>query len=106
MGPMEFNSSDELEHYETFFPAGTKSLLAKHMSKAVWEEYKNQSDEAGVTFKTCVFSGIKNLDSGVGVYAGSHNAYTKFAKLFDGVIEEYHGHKKTDTHKSDMNSDL
>lgn len=104
--PKEFNSSDELEHFETFFPAGTNSLLAKHMTKAVWEEYKNMSDEAGVTFKTCVFSGIKNLDSGVGVYAGSHDSYTKFSKLFDGVIEEYHGHKKTDTHKSDMNSDL
>lgn len=39
-----------------------------------------------VTFKTCIFSGIANLDSGIGVYAGSHNAYTKFNKLFDKVI--------------------
>ena len=75
------------------------------MTKAVWEEYKDQSCGAGVTFKTNVFSGIKNLDSGIGVYAGSHEAYTKFGKLFDGVIEEYHGHKKDDKHVSDMKSE-
>lgn len=52
-----------------------------------------------------MFSGIKNLDSGIGVYAGSHDSYTKFGKLFDGVIEEYHGHKKDDKHVSDMKSE-
>lgn len=30
-----------------------------------------------------IFSGIKNQDSGIGMYAGSHGAYTKFGKLFD-----------------------
>ena len=55
-----------------------------------------------VTFKTCIFSGIANPDSGIGVYAGSHQAYTKFNKLFDKVIENYHGHKKKDKHVSNM----
>lgn len=105
MLPKEFNSAEELEHYETFFPAGTKSLLAQCMSKEIWEEYKNQTDAAGVSFKTCVFSGIKNLDSGIGLYAGSHDSYTRFNKLFDAVIEQYHGHKPTDKHKSDMSSE-
>ena len=49
-----------------------------------------------------IFSGIKNQDSGIGLYAGSHNSYTKFNKLFDKVIEDYHGHKKADMHVSDM----
>lgn len=56
-----------------------------------------------MSFKTCVFSGIKNLDSGIGVYAGSHQAYSKFNKLFDPIIAEYHGHKPEDKHVSDMN---
>ena len=47
---------------------------------------------------------MKNLDSGIGLYAGSHNSYTCFSKLFDKVIENYHGHKTTDMHKSDMSS--
>merc|ERR1712147_9622 len=101
-----FKSADELVDYDTFFPAGkTKSTLSKKLTKEIWEEYKDQSDDAGVTFKTCVFSGIKNLDSGIGLYAGSHSSYTKFEKLFDAVIEEYHGHKKTDKHVTDMTSE-
>ena len=105
LAPRQFNHADELEHYETFFPAGTTSLLSKCMTKNVWEEYKNQKDAAGVAFKTCVFSGIKNLDSGIGVYAGSHDSYTRFNQLFDPVIEQYHGHKPSDKHVSNMTSE-
>lgn len=91
--------------YDTFFPAGkTKSALSRKLSKKIWEEYKDLKDDAGVSFKTCVFSGIKNLDSGIGLYAGSHSSYKKFNKLFDKVIEDYHGHSVYDTHKTDMDA--
>jgi len=52
-----------------------------------------------------IFSGIKNQDSGIGLYAGSHNSYTKFNKLFDLVVEDYHGHGVDAKHVSDMTSD-
>lgn len=42
------------------------------------------------------------MDSGIGVYAGSHDSYTAFADLFDKIIEDYHGHKKEAKHVSDM----
>lgn len=100
-----FKSADELVDFDTFFPAGTNSEVCKCLTKEIWEEYKDQSCAEGVTFKTCVFSGIKNLDSGIGVYAGSHDAYTKFNKLFDKVIENYHGHAPGATHTSDMTSE-
>jgi len=100
-----FKSADELKDYATFFPAGTKSALARCMTKEMWEEYKDMSDDSGVTFKTCIFSGVKNLDSGIGLYAGSHSSYTKFPKLFDAVVEDYHKHKTTDMHVSDMTSE-
>jgi hypothetical protein len=61
-------------------------------------------DTAGVSFKTCIFSGVKNLDSGIGCYAGSHDSYTTFNKLFDKVIEEYHGHGVNDKHVSNMDA--
>ena len=51
-----------------------------------------------------IFSGIKNQDSGIGVYAGSHDSYYKFHKLFDKVIQDYHGHGINDKHVSDMDS--
>ena len=100
-----FKSSDELKDFETFFPAGTKSSLSRNLTKEIWEEYKDQSCAEGVTFKTCIFSGVKNLDSGIGLYAGSHDAYKKFEKLFDKVIEEYHGHGKDASHTSEMTSE-
>jgi creatine kinase/arginine kinase len=53
------------------------------MTKEIWEEYKDQKDAEGVTFKTCVFSGIKNLDSGIGLYAGCQESYDRWNKLFD-----------------------
>ena len=88
------------------FPEMSKNmLLNKHLTKEVWDEYKDQKDDAGVSFKTCIFSGCQNVDSGVGVYAGSHSSYKKFNKLFDGVIQSYHGHGTDAKHKSEMTVD-
>lgn len=100
-----FKSADELTDFDTFFQPGTKSELSKCLTKEIWEEYKDKSCKEGVSFKTCIFSGIKNQDSGIGVYAGSHDSYYTFNKLFDQVIQNYHGHKKDDTHKSGMTSE-
>ena len=55
-----------------------------------------------MSFRTAIFSGIFNLDSGIGVYSGSHEGYTTFNKLLDKVIEEYHGHGVDAKHVSDM----
>ena len=43
-------------------------------------------------------SGLRNPDSGVGAYACDPEAYAVFAALFDPIIEDYHGFKKTDVH--------
>jgi len=99
-----YKDAAELSNFEDFFLPETKSACKKCLTKEIWEEYKDQSCEAGVTFKTCVFSGIANQDSGIGLYAGSHNAYKKFYKLFDQVILDYHGHHPTNSHLSDMSS--
>ena len=86
------------------FPDGCKSLVSKHLTESVWNEYKDMKDDFDVSFKTCVFSGCKNVDSGIGVYAGSLNSYEKFSNLFDPIIEEYHQHGKGDKHTSDMDA--
>merc|ERR1712054_553315 len=95
---------DDLVDFDQFFEPDTKSQCKKCLTKEIWEEYKDQSCAEGVSFKTFVFSGIANQDSGIGVYAGSHDAYYKFDKLFDKVIQDYHGHKPTDKHQSNMSS--
>jgi len=100
-----YNSADELDKFEELFPAGTKSAIAKCLTKEIWEEYKDKKDAAGVPFKVMCFSGVKNLDSGIGVYAGSHDSYTTFNGLFDKIIKDYHGHGPEDKHVSDMKSE-
>ena len=94
---------DELTGFPTFSPGEDKSLLAKHLTEKVWNDYKNQKDDMGVSFKTMIFSGCKNTDSGVGVYAGSAASYTKFEGLFGPVIVDYHKFDYSkEVHTSDM----
>ena len=85
-----------------FFPSGTNSLLSKCLTPDVWEACKDRRDKYGFSFKQAIFSGCKWTNSGVGVYAGSHDSYYAFAPLMDKIIENYHGHKKTDKHISSM----
>ena len=84
------------------FPEGTKSLLRKHLSREIWDKLHEAKDAHGFNFRQAIFSGCKNTDSGIGVYAGSHDSYKAFSLLFDKIIEDYHGHKKSDIHHSDM----
>jgi hypothetical protein len=85
------------------FPEGTKSLVCKYLTQDIWDKYHDKSDKFGVSFKTCVFSGVKNLDSGIGAYAGSHDAYSQFSDFFDKIVQDYHGHSPSDQHTSNMN---
>ena len=98
-----------LESYErlTGFPVFSdeiKSAVARFNTRDIWDQLCNKKDAHGVPYKLCIFSGCKNIDSGIGVYAGSHDSYKAFAPLFDKVIEDYHGHKPEDTHVSDMDA--
>lgn len=84
------------------FPPGTKSLLCKYLTPQVYEKYKGKKDKAGVAFEQMILSGVQNVDSGIGIYAGSHDTYTTFSDIFDKIIEDYHGHKKNGKHISNM----
>lgn len=84
------------------FPEGTKSLVCKYLTRSVWNQLADKKDKHGFSFKQAIFSGVRNVESGIGVYAGSHDTYYTFAPLMDKIIEDYHGHKKNDKHVSDM----
>jgi arginine kinase len=76
--------------------------LKKYLTPEIWNQLKDKKDAFGVSFKTAIFSGCKNTDSGIGVYAGSHDSYKVFAPLFDKVVEDYHKYSKDDKHVSEM----
>lgn len=93
-------SADDLTGFPVF-PAGTKSLLSKYLTRDIFNQLSSKQDQFGFDFKNAIFSGCKNVDSGIGVYAGSHDSYQVFAPLMDKIIEDYHGHKKTDKHPAE-----
>jgi hypothetical protein len=68
------------------------------LTRDLFNDLITKKDKMGFPFKDAIYSGCKNTDSGIGVYAGSHDSYTTFAPFFDKIIEDYHGHKKTDMH--------
>lgn len=72
------------------------------MSQSVWDELKDKKDGCGYSFKEAIFSGCKNPDSGIGVYAGSEDSYNSFASLFKPIIEDYHKYDLNRGHVSDM----
>ena len=83
----------------------SKSLLAKYLTKEVFEELKDKKTKNGFTLAQAINSGVKNPDSGIGAYVGDEESYDVFSALFDPIIEEYHGFKKNDKHKSNLNPD-
>jgi len=87
------------------FPENCKSLLCKYLTPEVFEALKDKKTPNGFTLEQAINSGVKNIDSGIGVYAGDKESYDVFDRLFDPIIEEYHGFGKTDAHKSNLNPD-
>lgn len=69
------------------FPAGTKSLVCKNLTRDVWNKYHDKKDAMGFPFKHAILSGCQNVDSGIGVYAGSHDSYKTFEDMFNPIIE-------------------
>jgi len=83
----------------------SKSLLAKYLTKELFEELKDKKTSNGFTLQKAINSGVQNADSGIGAYAGDEESYKVFAPLFDKIIEDYHGFTTTNTHKSNLNPD-
>jgi len=87
------------------FPDDCTSLLSKYLTHEVFESLKDKKTSSGFTIEQAINSGVINLDSGIGVYAGDQESYGVFAALFDPIIEAYHGFGKEDAHKSNLNPD-
>jgi creatine kinase/arginine kinase len=75
------------------------------LSPEIFNELKDKKTNFNFTLEKAINSGVKNIDSGIGVYAGDEESYELFAKLFDPIIEDYHGFTKEQSHKSNMAMD-
>ncbi len=86
-------------------PEDCTSMLCKHLTPEVFEALKDKTTANGFTLEQAINSGVMNIDSGIGVYAGDEESYSTFAPLFDKIIEDYHGFGKEDKHQSNLNPD-
>ncbi len=85
-------------------PKECTSLLCKYLTPEVFEMLKEKKTAFGFTLEKAINSGVENIDSGIGVYAGDEESYELFSPLFDPIIQEYHGFSKVDSHKSNLDS--
>ncbi len=88
--------------YYPEFPPDCKSLLCKYLSPEIYASLKEKKTRYGFTLEQLIRSGVKNVDSGIGVYAGDEESYELFAPLLNPIIREYHGFGPEDRHISDM----
>jgi len=72
------------------FPDDTSSLASKHLSLAIFRALKNKKSRMGFSLDRALSSGIKNKDSGMGIYAGDADTYRVFSPLLLPIIQEYH----------------
>ncbi len=91
------------ENLYPIFPKECKSLLSKFLSKEIYKTLKDLKTSKGFTLQKAIASGLKNFDSGIGVYAGDLESYKTFASLFDPIIKEYHHFNKDEKHISNLN---
>ncbi len=86
------------------FPESCTSLLCKFLSEDIFNQLKDKKTANNFTLAQVIKSGVENIDSGIGVYAGDKESYAVFAPLFDQIIAEYHSFTQVDVHKSNFNS--
>jgi len=86
-------------------PKKCTSMLCKHLTPEIFEALKDKKTDNGFTLEQAINSGVENIDSGIGVYAGDKESYTLFAALFDPIIKAYHGFGKEEKHQSNLNPD-
>jgi len=82
------------------------SLVAKHVTKEIWDEYKDvETKTCGFTLAKAMACAVQFDDQHCGIYAGDHDSYDDFKKVFHPLIQEYHGISADAVHTSDMDAD-
>lgn len=80
-----------------------KSLMAKTLTQAIFDQYKGTKSEKGVTLEQCIKTGVDTPHLGVGCTAGDESCYETYKDLFYPVIEGWHKFKVgVDKHSTDL----
>ncbi len=84
------------------FSEENHSILQKYLTKNIFYRLESKRTKSGFTLNHAIQSGIINLDSSLGIYAGDDETYRVFAEIFNPVINDYHSFNPNNFHKSDL----
>lgn len=68
----------------------SNSLLAKFLTKDVFEEYKDKKTSKWVNLLDIIKWWLKRPNSKIWIYAWDHESYTTFEKIFKPIVEQFH----------------
>jgi hypothetical protein len=92
----ETETCDEMDSYPNLKRHGSDSLIAKYLTREVYDELKSKQTSMGVRLEDTIRAGVSlpwgaNPPRGIaGVYAGDAESYYVFRSLFDPLIIERH----------------
>eukprot|EP01084_Bolivina_argentea_P295747 509270_1 len=66
------------------------SLMAKYLTKQLFDKLKNIQTKNGYMLKNAINTGVKNPQSLIGIHAGDIESYSLFNGIFGPIIEDYH----------------
>ncbi|CAL4108180.1 unnamed protein product, partial [Meganyctiphanes norvegica] len=92
------------EEYQPFPVIKSKhSLVAKYVTPENWKQLcQHATAKSGFTLDRAIACSVEFDNQHCGIYAGDHDSYTDFAKVFDPIIQEYHGVDPQAKHTTDM----
>ncbi len=76
--------------YNKIFPADSRCLAKKYLTDDLFVNLRGQKTASGFTINKAIKSGVENVDSSIGIYAGDVESYQTFSAIFDHVISDYH----------------
>ena len=84
--------ADDFESMFPEFPPDCTSLLATHLTRALFDSMCRLQTSSGVTVQDCIISGVEFPESPVGIFAGDAECFVLFDPLFAAIVTDLHGY--------------
>lgn len=95
--------SEQLEEgFRKLSASNSRSLLAKHLTRQVFDKIKMKRTTLGFTLHDAIQSGFEDPDCEFGIVAPDAESYTTFEELFNPIIEDYHDGYSCTHHPSEQ----
>merc|ERR1712106_1071636 len=105
-----YSDDIELQKKHGIYPTmpaikSTKSMVAKYIDFDVWKDLCEEvTATSAFTLRKAISCSVMFSNQTCGIYTGDGESYVIFKRVFDPIIQEYHGIVSNYTYSSDMDS--